>query len=324
MPLPDGMSSSTAVVRARPTILGRLKAERWLAAKVAPEDIVLCFGNLPPLFNVEGRVVVFVQNRYLIEDVSLESLPIKDRMRLKVERAWFKKRAGKVDEFVVQTPSMKHALVRHLSSIKTKPGLCIRIQPFDSGGTQSDQARADSDQEVPLVHDFVYVGSGEFHKNHHRLIDAWILLAQEGYHPSLALTLDEAKFSDLCGWIEAQKQIHGLRIDNKGVLPPSRVVELYKCSGALIYPSKLESLGLPLIEAKNAGLAVLAGELDYVRDVLNPEETFDPQSAVSIARAVKRFSCLEEPTLRIVNASVFIDSLKNDLGKSFNNNLETF
>ena len=312
MPLPDGMPSSTAVVRAKPSILGRLQAERLLAARVDPDDTVLCFGNLPPLFNVAGRVVVFVQNRYLIEDVSLGRFPIKDRMRLRLERAWFRMRAGTVDEFVVQTPSMKDALARHLSNIKTKPGLCIRIQPFASGGSQSCEAQADGAHETSAVHDFVYVGSGESHKNHRRLIDAWILLAQEGCHPSLALTVDGAEFPDLCDWIEVQKQIHRLRIENKGALPPSRVADLYTCSGALIYPSTLESLGLPLIEARNAGLAVLAGELDYVRDVLNPEETFDPNSAVSIARAVKRFRRMEEPALRIVDAGAFVDSLKRD------------
>lgn len=310
MPLPDDMPSSTAVVRARPSILGRLQAERLLAAWVDPDDTVLCFGNLPPLFNVAGRVVVFVQNRYLIEDVSLGRLPIKDSMRLRLERAWFRMRAGTVDEFVVQTPSMKDALARHLSNIKTKPGLCIRTQPFASGGSQSCQAQADG--ETPAVHDFVYVGSGESHKNHRRLIDAWILLAQEGYHPSLALTVDVAEFPDLCDWIETQKRIHRLRIENTGALPQSRVAELYKCSRALIYPSTLESLGLPLIEARNAGLAVLAGELDYVRDILNPEETFDPNSAVSIARAVKRFRRMEEPALQIVDAGAFVDSLNRD------------
>ena len=312
MPLPDGMPSGTAVVRSSPSILGRLQAERLLADWVDPDDTVLCFGNLPPLFNVAGRVVVFVQNCYLIKNVSLGRLPIKESMRLRLERAWFRMRAGTVDEFVVQSPSMKDALARHLSNIKTKPGLCIRIQPFASGGSQSCQARADGAHGTPAVHDFVYVGSGESHKNHRRLIEAWILLAQEGCRPSLALTVDIAEFADLCEWIEVQKQLHHLRIENKGVLPTSQVDDLYKCSRALIYPSTLESFGLPLNEARNAGLAVLAGELDYVRDVLDPDETFDPNSAVSIARAVKRFMRIEEPALQIVDAGTFVASIGRD------------
>lgn len=184
---------------------------------------------------------------------------------------------------------MKDALARHLLNIKTKPGFCIRTQPFASGGSQACQARADRAHGTPTVHDFVNVGSGESHKNHRRLIDAWILLTREGCHPSLVLTVDAAEFPGLYDWIEAQKRIHRLRIENMGALSQSRVAELYNYSCALIYRSTLEPFGLPLIEASNAGLAVLAGELDYVRDILNPDETFDPNSAVSIARAVKRF-----------------------------------
>lgn len=312
MPLPDGISESTEVVRVKPSVVGRLQAERWLATKVGSDDTVLCFGNLPPLFSVAGRVIVFVQNRYLIERTSLARFSFRERMCLWVERTWFRMRAGVVDEFVVQTPSMRSALAHHLLSIKTKPELCIRVQPFANTRTQCFHLHSDALKNKSAAYDFVYVASGEPHKNHHRLIDAWVLLAQEGYHPTLALTVDMVKFPDLCDWIETRKRTHHLRIENRGALSSPQVADLYKCSGALIYPSTLESFGLPLVEARSAGLAVLAGELDYVRDVLNPQETFDPRSAVSIARAVKRFRCTEEPALRIVDAGTFVDSLKRD------------
>jgi len=309
MPLPDDMPSSSSVVRAKPSILGRLQAERLLACKVGFNDTVLCFGNLPPLFNVAGRVVVFVQNRYLIEGVSLRQLPIKDRVRLRLERAWFRMRAGRVDEFVVQTSSMKSTLMRYLSNIKTKPGLRVRIQPFMSTGCRCRSSTLDASRDKVVANDFIYVSSGEPHKNHHRLIEAWMLLADEGCYPSLVLTVDAERFPDLCGWVETQKRAHRLRIENKGVLPAHQLADIYKCCAALIFPSTLESFGLPLIEARNAGLAVLAGELDYVRDILDPEETFDPRSPVSIARAVKRFMNFEESPLQIVDASTFINSL---------------
>jgi glycosyltransferase involved in cell wall biosynthesis len=310
MPLPAGMPSSTEILRVKPSIVGRLQAERLLAASVEPDDTVLCFGNLPPLLNVAGRVVVFVQNRYLIDSVSLAHFPLKDRIRLRLERLWFRMRAAIVDEFIVQTPSMKDALAHHLLKIKTKPGFCIKTQPFMAGGAQCSQNQVGADtRKTPIHHEFVYVASGESHKNHRRLIEAWILLAREGCYPSLALTLDEIKFANLCAWIESQKQRYLLHLENTGVLPPSLVPALYKRSGALIFPSTLESFGLPLIEARDAGLAVLAGELDYVRDVLNPEETFNPDSAVSIARAVKRFKRIEEPKLRIIDACAFVTSL---------------
>jgi glycosyltransferase involved in cell wall biosynthesis len=200
---------------------------------------------------------------------------------------------------------MKHALERYLSKVGAKPGRGVRIMPFMAADV-SHPAPAERGGDS---HDFVYVSSGEAHKNHRRLVEAWILLAQAGHFPSLALTLDPRSFPELCAWIESRSREHKLRIENKGVLPYSDIRELYRASGALIFPSTLESFGLPLIEARNAGLAVLAPELDYVRDVVNPDQVFDPVSATSIARAVRRHLRLDEPALRIVDAKAFVESL---------------
>lgn len=316
MPVPEALPSGIRLIRVKASLSGRLHAERLLAAQAGSGDTILCFGNLPPLFKVAGRVIVFVQNRYLIDRVSLNQFSIRSRLRLRLERLWFRMRAGAVDEYVVQTPSMKHALERHLATIRTKPGLCITILPFVGEGARRRRTKTDPVQQLQPVQDFVYVASGEPHKNHRSLVNAWILLAQANCYPSLALTIDAGAFPDLCRWIEEQTRMHQLHIENHGALPQARVTDLYHCSGALIYPSTLESFGLPLIEARNAGLAVLAGELDYVRDILDPEESFDPQSAVSIARAVKRFTGMDEPALSIVDARTFMDCLTS--GQQFN------
>jgi hypothetical protein len=54
------------------------------------------------------------------------------------------------------------------------------------------------------------------------------------------------------------------------------VLSLYNKVGAAIFPSTFESLPLRLIEARQAGLSVLASQLDYVRS--RPGQTFDPES----------------------------------------------
>jgi glycosyltransferase involved in cell wall biosynthesis len=105
------------------------------------------------------------------------------------------------------------------------------------------------------------------------------------------------------------RQEYGLKIWNEGALSHSEVLSLYNSIDALIYPSTFESFGLPLIEARQAGLRVLAPEMDYVRDVLDPEQTFDPQSPVSIARAVKRFLGVAEYPLPLIDAREFINHL---------------
>ena len=64
---------------------------------------------------------------------------------------------------------------------------------------------------------------------------------------------------------------------------------IYSKCKALVFPSFVETLGLPLVEAKKFKLDVIASELDYVRDIVDPNETFDPQSSLSMYRAIKRY-----------------------------------
>ena len=306
MLLPEGMPDGVQIKRVKPSLIERLKAERWLADNVRPEDVVLCFGNLPPLFKLSGRTVVFIQNRYLIDDVGLDDFPLKIRARLGMERLWLASKIGNADEFVVQTPTMKSLLERRVQGKKP-----VRILPFMTGPDGYARSGSPAAVQARENFDFLYVATGEPHKNHRRLFEAWRLLAGDGLFPSLRLTLDEHRFPALCRDIDELRQ-QGLKLTNMGTLPHNDVLALYKTVDALIYPSTFESFGLPLIEARQSGLPVLAPELDYVRDVLDPEQTFDAGSAQSIARAVKRFMGQEEPSLPLQDAAAFI---KGVLGK---------
>lgn len=304
-----------------PSIIERLRAEWWLARNVQSGDFVLCFGNLPPLFKLNGQVTVFMQNKYLLEDVPLSNLPWKVRLRLKAERIWFDWKSVNADQFIVQTPTMKTSLASRLSkrTILFKNAgtgavpAPIQILPFLNTVEGYQRKLTTLQCKEKKDFDFVYVASGESHKNHANLIEAWCLLAQQGQFPSLALTLDESAFPDLCESIRQKKVEFSLRLENLGVLPHDQIDHLYRRAGALVNPSTFESLGLPLIEARQAGLPVLAPELDYVRDVLDPEQTFDPESPTSIARAIKRFLGIEEPALSLHDATEFMNHI---LGKA--------
>lgn len=277
MVVPDNLPDHVYVERVEPTLLGRFAAERRLVCKVAPEDQVLCFGNLPPLFRLSGEAVVFLQNRYLVDPCApLGALPLKQRIRLLLERAWLRGCRHNASRYIVQTPSMQRMAAQQL-------GVLVSCAPFVPAGVLGQVDRRTEQQ-----FDFLYVASGEAHKNHAVLIEAWGMLADDGLFPSLALTLAPEAAPNLCATV-AQAAALGLRIQNVGVLPHDRLLAMYRTSGALIYPSSFESFGLPLIEARQTGLPVLAPELDYVRDVTDPDETFDPRSPISIARAVRRY-----------------------------------
>jgi glycosyltransferase involved in cell wall biosynthesis len=140
-------------------------------------------------------------------------------------------------------------------------------------------------------------------------VEAWTLLAREGIRPGLCLTLDKNRFSDLCAWIEDRTKNFGLNVTSVGGISAQDLERVYRESLALIYPSDFESLGLPLIEARCAGLPILASERDYVRDAVDPEETFDPGSPVSIARAVKRFLEFPEKPLPVMDAREYLSKV---------------
>lgn len=299
MPVPQDLPDECRVRRVRPTVGGRLGAERWLAANVGADDTVLCLGNLPPVFRLAGRTLVFIQNRYLVENICLASFPLRVRARIMMERLWLSSRSGNVDEFVVQTPTMKRLL-------EAKVGRSVPVRNLPFVAEPGSYVRRAGPLPDGQPGDFVYVATGEPHKNHRALIEAWTLLAEEGYFPVLTLTLSRERFPALCAGIASLTERYGLKVRNVGELPPAGVKALYDEAGAAIYPSAFESFGLPLIEARQAGLPVLAPERDYVRDLIDPEQTFDPESPVSIARAVKRFLGVEERALPLLDAAAFL------------------
>lgn len=275
--LPSDPPDSIQILRVQPTVRGRLLAEKTLASVSRPEDTVLCFGNLPPLFGNRGKVSVFLQNRYLLRRRNTKGLDIIQRLRIELERLWLRSFLGKAD-LIVQTDSMAREAVAVLHNSR------VKVMPFVPTQLGSPCAT----EPLPPKYDFLYVASGEPHKNHRRLVEAWELLGAAGLFPSLCLTLDEVKDDELIEWIFNKASASELRIVNTGNVSATEIEKLYAESGALIYPSLFESFGLPLIEASNSGLPLVAAELDYVRDVSNPVQTFEPNSAVSIARAVKR------------------------------------
>lgn len=301
MQLAQELSPNLTIKRVAPSLWQRLKAEKWLAKTVKQHDFVLCFGNLPPLFALRAKTLVFVQNRYLIDPVKLNKFTLKTRLRLMVERFWLAKKTHHATGFVVQTPSMRDLL----EASGFIAGKAANVLPFvnDTAGYERSPTIVSSRK---AAYDFIYVASGEPHKNHRHLIEAWALLARSGVRPSLLLTLDKEMHPELCLWINVQKTRFELHVDNLGAQPHDEVLNLYTQVRALIYPSVFESFGLPLIEARQAGLAILAAELDFVRDVVDPDQVFDPHSPVSIARAVQRFLGNEEAALPLVNAEEFL------------------
>lgn len=289
-----------------PSIGARLQAEFGLHKVAALGDVVLCFHGLPPQLPSAAHVVVFLQNRHYLGSNPLSQFTWKTRLRMTFERMVNRVYRHRVAQYIVQTPAMKHALTQWYAALAADGARRVKILPFVDVIPEPRQHLAPN-----VEWDFVYVADGEAHKNHRLLLQAWLLLAQEGVRPTLALTLGP-RDATLMQEVESACAEARLRIRNLGHIPRGEVIALYAKSRALIFPSTAESFGLPLVEAAQVGIPILASELDFVRDVCVPAHTFDPASAVSIARAVKRFLGNPEPPASLRTPAEFWEELLHE------------
>lgn len=281
----------------RPAFGSRLRAEYTLAKEATSDDRLLCFHGLPPLLPNKAKLLIFQQNRNYLGLVPLHSFAWRTRQRLRFEQTVARLFRHRCASYWVQTPSMARELQRWYGDDEVS----IRVLPFFKANEPVSCSK-------PADWDFIYVADGEAHKNHRRLVEAWVILAHQGLKPSLALTLSD-RDATLLTWIHQRIAEHGLRISNLGHLPHDKLLSLYGQSQALVFPSISESFGLPLIEARQAGLPIVASELDFVRDVCEPVQSFDPYSSVSIARAVRRFLGLNELPVDLVGAEAFLSAV---------------
>ena len=70
--------------------------------------------------------------------------------------------------------------------------------------------------------------------------------------------------------------VHSNNLENQiifqGKIPHEKLLEMYQSSVGLLFPSTIETLGLPLIEAARFGLPIIASDMDYAKEVLDGYE----------------------------------------------------
>lgn len=136
---------------------------------------------------------------------------------------------------------------------------------------------------------FFYPASGVIFKNHEVIIEACIKLKEQGiqnYRVLFTLENDENKHV-----LNLYKKVseHKLPIFFIGSLSRSAVFDYYSKS-TLIFPSYIETVGLPLLEARKHGTPILASNCDFSHEVLYGYENvifFNPFDHEEIANLMK-------------------------------------
>lgn len=128
---------------------------------------------------------------------------------------------------------------------------------------------------------FFYPASAEPFKNHKVIVDACLLLKAQGiddYEVRLTLKGDEAEHVSLLYECARENQ---LPIRFCGWLNSEQINEAYRECDWLIFPSIVETLGLPLQEAQAYGLGIMAADLEYAHETIGGYDSalyFDPEN----------------------------------------------
>ena len=282
----------------------RLLEEFRLKRITNDNDVTLFFSNLPPFFKVRGRNIVFLQNKYLIENPNIKGWSLGKKINFKIQRLWLKYKIKNATQVLVQSASMKHLFIKHISSSVPVSVVPVSKKLSGMGITKQDHSKGYSS--------FAYIASGDPHKNHMNLIDAWVNLSKASIYPVLHLTVNTSDWPKIHSYLKEKTLKFNLKIVNHGALSHYEALNLISNSDALIYPSLFESFGIPIIEAVNLGKPIIASELDYVRDLVDPIESFNPNSSRSIELAVRRFIGKNENPQKIFSPEEFISIILND------------
>ena len=122
------------------------------------------------------------------------------------------------------------------------------------------------------------------HKNLSLLAKVAPDLAQEGLRIVVTVTPEEWKSHTSAGVPSG--------VDCIGRIGMNEMADYYRTAQAMIFPSLLETAGLPLLEAQAAGCKIIASDMDFTHDLLanSPLLTvFDPTQPSALIQAV-RFS----------------------------------
>lgn len=136
---------------------------------------------------------------------------------------------------------------------------------------------------------FFYPAAASPYKNHQLLHQALRQLGEEGFDLSnkMVLTLEEEKLRNLVPTLTAD-ELRWYRFE--GWLSAEEVQREYQKS-ILVFPSAVESLGLPLYEARETGAIIVAPDLPYAREALKDYSGviwFTPANPTSLSKALKQ------------------------------------
>lgn len=287
----QNLINSENVFWIRRGIFSRVQAEICMKKMVTAQDKVLLLHNVPPFFRLKGKTILFFQNTLILDRYVWCNFSFFNKSKFLINNFLLKFFIKNIDEVDVQGNFSKNLVSRYVKNIP------VNIRPLVYPVPELKKQQCDDSYYLCITNNMP-------HKNIKILFLAWDILEKWGLNVFLRITVSS---NDMRKYLSSNHDFNGVKnITYLGENSHQNCLQYLSGAHALIATSLTESFCLPLYEAKLLGRDVIAPELDYVRDLLDPVEVFNPQSPLSLARAIARHSNFSYPQSEVLNISQFL------------------
>lgn len=235
-----------------PTLIKQNKADKVLSL----QNVIIPHVNAYQIV-YEHNALPFIEHKFSLRESRM--LWVYQNI---LSRSIFKS-IRKANKVIVQTEWMKKKCIEMLNVNSDK--IEILMPKLDITVTKRFVATKES------ISTFFYPASGALFKNHKLVIDACIKLKEQGIHDYKVIFTQIGNENKHISILYKKVKEHEIPVHFIGRIPRKEVFEYYSKS-VLLFPSYIETVGLPLIEAKLHETPILASDCSFSRETL---ETYD-------------------------------------------------
>jgi glycosyltransferase involved in cell wall biosynthesis len=279
--------------------LRRLKFEYVTLKPISREldaDLWLSMHDMTPNVTARRRAV------YCHNPTPFYSLRVSDALQSWKFAAWvllygylYRINIGKNDFVIVQQDWLRREFERRYGLKNVV--VAHPVSEAETAGIKVFDARA-ADQRFR----FFYPAYPRIFKNHELILEAVQILEREGcFDCEVWLTLDTQTSQYAKSLVTKYRHLSSVKW--LGVLAHSAVLERYRRADCLLFPSKLETWGLPITEFKVTGRPMILADLPYAK------ETIGSYKQVAFT-SVDNPSCLAELMKGAIRGNKVFDSVQ--------------
>jgi len=264
----------TTYKRFFPNSVSRLFETTILSYKFNGPDALLVLGDIP--LRIKCSQTVFVQQSHLLKpfifDWSIFSF------KIIFSKLIFRLNINKVDAFIVQSNLMKDKLEATYPQTQGKVYVVKQAIPIwlvnMFAKKKKRNRRIDSNKNNLRL---IYPTSPHSYKNYKIL--SKIINSEDYPIREMIVTIKE----------HLNPAPHIPWLNCTGYISEKEMIKKYLISDAMIFLSKEESYGLPLVEAMFVGLPIICPDLPYAKSLCGKEAIyFNPDSEKSLLSAIKK------------------------------------